>query len=80
MDIYVDNVKINTLNQYSTSLTWRCTWNSPSLGEGIHSIRFVNASPNATYYVDIDAIIIPEVVPPITIFTQTATPTPTRTR
>lgn len=88
MDIYIDNIKVATLNQYGPSVEWRYTWNSPSLSYGIHIIKFVNVSPNTAYYVDIDAIIVPDAVLPPTstrnpsgIYepTSTSTDTPTLT-
>jgi hypothetical protein len=85
MDIYVDNVKVATLNQYGASLVWHCTWNSPTLNYGGHSVRFINVSANSNYTVDIDALIIPAIglTPtlggPIDILEPTLTPTQTPT-
>jgi peptidoglycan/xylan/chitin deacetylase (PgdA/CDA1 family) len=80
VDVYIDNIKVTTLNEYDASLAWRSTWNSPSLSFGIHTIKFVNVSPSTNYIVDIDAIIIPDIVLPKTPFSPsnepTATPTP----
>jgi hypothetical protein len=86
MDIYVDNIKVATLNQYSASLTWHCTWNSPTYNYGGHSVRFVNVSANSNYTVDVDAVIIPAIaLTPTTVspsdtieptLTPTQTPTP----
>ena len=58
MDIYVDDVKITTLNLYGAATIWQKTWTSPAFTNGIHTVRFVNVSTSAAYYVDVDGITI----------------------
>ena len=54
-DVYVDGVKVGTINAYSPSTTWQTTWASPLplLSAGTHTVRFVHASGT---YIDVDAI------------------------
>jgi hypothetical protein len=54
IDIYVDGMKITTLNAKSTSTAWQQTWTSPILTPGIHTVRFVHAGGGT--YIDVDAI------------------------
>ncbi|KAF0107474.1 MAG: hypothetical protein FD146_1952 [Anaerolineaceae bacterium] len=58
MDIYVDDVKITTLNLNGAATIWQKTWTSPAFTNGIHTVRFVNVSTSAAYYVDVDGITI----------------------
>jgi hypothetical protein len=51
--VYVDDVLIDTINQYSASTVWQKTWTSPALGSGEHSLRFIHTSGK---YASIDAI------------------------
>ncbi|KAF0107475.1 MAG: Ig-like domain-containing protein, partial [Anaerolineaceae bacterium] len=70
MDIYVDDVKITTLNLNGAATVWQKTWTSPTFTNGIHTVRFVNVSSSAAYYVDVDGITIfqpAEVIPPAAI-------------
>jgi hypothetical protein len=60
LDIFVDDVKITTLNEYSATLIWQNIWTSPTFASGTHTIRLVNVSA----YTDIDAItILPDITP-----------------
>jgi RHS repeat-associated protein len=80
----VDGVKITTLNQYSATIIYQKTWNSPTFSPGVHTVQFVHAT-TASYYVDIDAIIVtdtartPTTTPPTPTYTATNTATPTNT-
>jgi len=53
LDVYVDNVKVYSLNQYASSLTWKKTWTSGLLTKGVHIVKLVHASGAV---VDVDAI------------------------
>ena len=53
LDVYVDDVKIDTIDQSSATTVFQQTWASPVLASGIHDLRFVHA---AGAVVDIDAI------------------------
>jgi hypothetical protein len=58
LDIYVDNVKVDSLNQYSSSpLAWQRSWTSGVYAAGFHTVKLVHASGAV---VDVDAI---EVIP-----------------
>ena len=55
IDVYVDGVKIDTINANSASLQWQATYTSPVLSAGNHTVRFVHAGAGSAY-IDIDAI------------------------
>jgi len=57
IDVYVDDVKIDTINANSASLLWQQTYTSPVLAAGNHLVRFVHAGASGTY-IDVDAISI----------------------
>jgi hypothetical protein len=52
-DVYVDDVKVASLDAYSETFGWQATWTSGVLTSGLHTVRFVHASGA---YTDIDAI------------------------
>ncbi len=52
-DVFVDDVKIATINQYSGVVKYQETWTSPILSAGPHTVRLVLLSG---YMIDIDAI------------------------
>ncbi len=54
IDVYVDGVKIATINAYKSSTAWQQTWTSPTFPAGEHTARFVHAGGGT--YIDIDAI------------------------
>jgi hypothetical protein len=56
IDVYVDGVKIDTINANAGSLMWQQTYTSPVLSSGNHLVRFVYASGGT--YIDVDAITI----------------------
>jgi len=57
MDVYVDDIKVDTIDQYSATRVWQATWTSGNLGAGQHTVKLVHADG---LFVDIDAI---EVLP-----------------
>jgi hypothetical protein len=64
MDVYIDTVKVATLNMYSGATIWQKKWTSPNVSPGVHMVQLVHFSGA---YVDIDAITIPDGVPPAPI-------------
>ena len=56
LDVYVDGVKVNTINQYGP-LTWQKSWTSASYANSVHTVRFVHAGGGT--FVDVDVITIP---------------------
>jgi hypothetical protein len=44
VDVFVDGVKVSTINQYSANWEWQKTWTSDLLPAGDHSLRIVYAS------------------------------------
>ena len=54
-DVYVDGVKIRTINQNSANWDWQQTWTSDLLAAGNHSLRLVHVSGDL---VSIDAITV----------------------
>jgi len=67
VDVYIDNVWIGLINEYSGVYVAQKTWASPILTPGSHTVRFVHKSG---MYVDVDAIQIDAGI---------VTPTPTVT-
>ena len=53
LDVYLDNVKLGSVNQYASSLIWQKTWKSPAIPDGVHTLRLVHATGG---YVGIDAV------------------------
>ncbi len=74
VDVYVDNVKIASFNQYNPTLAWQKTWTSPALTSGTHTVRFEHVSGT---YIDIDAIQIIATASPTATPTASPTPAPT---
>jgi len=60
LDVYVDNAKVGSINQYNPSLAWQKTWASPVFADGVHTLKLVHASGT---HADIDAIEIIPVIP-----------------
>ena len=61
-DVYVDSVKVGSINSFSPTFGWLATWSSDVLTSDVHTVRFVHASGAFT---DIDAIeVLPVYVPP----------------
>jgi hypothetical protein len=58
LDVYVDNVKVASLNQNSSPSGYQKTWSSGLLSAGTHNLRFVKSG--SALQVNIDAI---EVIP-----------------
>jgi hypothetical protein len=52
-DVYIDGVKVASIDAYSATLEWQRTWSSDILTSGLHSVRLVHVSGTMT---DIDAI------------------------
>jgi hypothetical protein len=60
MDIYVDNIKVGTINQYRPSLTWQEVWTSPIFTDGIHALKLVHSTGA---FVGVDAIEVVQITP-----------------
>ncbi len=75
MDIYIDGVKVATLNEYAnvSSWLWQQGWTSGALSDGTHMLKLVSAGSGI---VDIDAI---QVYGSSDASTSTPTNTPTST-
>ena len=55
LEVYVDNILIDTINQFSTTFEWQKVWTSPILSPGNHVI-ILWATTEAAQYVTIDRI------------------------
>jgi V8-like Glu-specific endopeptidase len=64
MEIYIDGNKVTTLNLYGSSTAWQKKWTSATLPPATHVVRLVHLSGA---YMDVDAITIPDGVPPAAI-------------
>ena len=60
MQVYIDGSLVDTINQYSATLTWKKRWDSPALSPGQHKVRLVHASGSIN---DLDAILVDGVNP-----------------
>ncbi len=63
LEVYVDDVLVDTINQYNATRVWLAEWTSGDLGAGVHTVKFVHAGPSGTF-VDIDAIDVQQYQPP----------------
>jgi len=60
LDVYVDDVKVAQINQYSLTQAFQKTWLSAVYPDGVHKIQFVRASAK----VNVDAIQVIAAPPP----------------
>jgi hypothetical protein len=51
-DIYVDGVKVDSIDQNSTTWDWQTNWTSDVLSVGDHSVRIVYASGGSMLSLD----------------------------
>ena len=58
VDVYLDGVKVATIDQYSDSWEWQKTWTSDVLSVGDHSLRVVYASGSESSFGSIDAVTV----------------------
>ena len=56
IDVYIDNVHLDTIVATSPTLDWQSTWTSPDLGAGTYTVRFEH--PGGNNYIAIEAILI----------------------
>ena len=54
IDVYIDDVYLDTIVATDPVLGWQSTWTSPNLGNGTYTVRFEHAGGGT--YIDIDAI------------------------
>ncbi len=62
VDVYVDGVKVGSVDQNSASWAWNGTWTSNLLAAGNHILRLVYASGGSMVSLDAFAVIIPQIV------------------
>jgi hypothetical protein len=60
MDLYIDGVKVDTIDQNSTTgWEWQKSWTSGQLAAGTHSLRLVYASGTGDWsFTSIDAVTV----------------------
>jgi hypothetical protein len=58
VDVYIDGVKVMTIEQYSDSWNWQQTWTSDVLAAGDHSLRVVFASGSSGSFGNVDAVTV----------------------
>jgi Zn-dependent metalloprotease len=65
IEVWIDGVKVDTINAFSANLEWQSTYTKSGLGSGAHTAVFKHAGPSGTY-IDVDSIqiISPDLVPP----------------
>jgi hypothetical protein len=56
VDVYVDGVKLTTLDQNSASWEWQKTWTSGVLSAGDHSLRIVHMTEGSSSLGSVDAV------------------------
>ncbi len=52
VDVYIDGVKVTSLNQYNADWIWQATWTSDLLTAGNHTLRIVYASGGSMVSLD----------------------------
>jgi hypothetical protein len=70
MEIYIDGNKVTTLNMKGAATAWQKKWTSATMLPATHVVRLVHLSGT---YVDVDAITIPDGVPPAAILNLNGT-------
>jgi len=55
IEVWVDGVKVDTINAYSSALTWLATYTKSGLTNAVHTVVFKHGGPGG-YFIDIDAI------------------------
>ncbi len=55
IEVWVDGVKVDTINAYSSALTWQVTYTKSGLAGGVHTVVFKHGGPGG-YFIDIDSI------------------------
>jgi hypothetical protein len=65
VDVYVDGIKVGTIDQYSSSAVFQKKWTSGDLGAGTHTVKLVHAGPAGTL-INVDAVRIQTYQPPVT--------------
>jgi hypothetical protein len=59
VDVYIDGVKVTTIDQTSAGWEWEKSWTSELLSAGDHSLRLVYASgANSSSFASIDRITV----------------------
>jgi hypothetical protein len=59
VDVYVDGIKVASLDQTSESWDWQRTWQSDELAAGDHSLRLIYVSGPSTWsFVSLDALTV----------------------
>ena len=59
MDVYVDGVKVATIDQHSEGWEWQQTWTSELLSSGTHSLRVVYAGGGSSWsFGNLDSITV----------------------
>jgi murein DD-endopeptidase MepM/ murein hydrolase activator NlpD len=76
VDIYVDDIFVASLNQYSPNTEWQKRWQSSTFLEGVHTVELRHAQGA---YIDVDEIIVgqPPDNTPVPTATQTSPATMT---
>ena len=63
VDVYLDNIKVASVNQYRPDYLWNETWVSDLFPAGDHTLRFVYASDGSMANIDSIEVLTPIVLP-----------------
>jgi hypothetical protein len=55
IEVWIDGVKVDTINAYSASLVWQATYTKSGLSAGTHTVIFKHGGPNGMF-IDTDSI------------------------
>jgi hypothetical protein len=58
LDVYVDGVKVGSIDQHSGGWDWQQSWTSGQLSAGTHMLRLVYASGGSDTLASVDAITV----------------------
>ncbi len=75
IQVWVDGVQVDTINAYSSALTWQVTYTKSGLANSVHTVVFKHGGPGG-YFIDIDSIQVaePDPLPPGDVTGLSATP------
>ncbi len=55
IEVWIDGVKVDTLNAYGAALVWQTTYTRSGLSAGTHTVVFKHGGPSGSY-IDVDSI------------------------
>jgi uncharacterized protein YkwD len=72
VEVVIDGGAPILFSQYNSSLSYLNEWASPILAQGTHTVTF--SHPGGSHYIDIDALIVPDIDPSAPVLYQETDP------